>query len=240
MYYFVRHFGIHMDVKRFLAIAAMAVFFPSQTFADQLTLYFYPAPWHTHWSNPRSLTVSVFENTFLPESFPLRHSIGHASVRLKCGDREILTGMTNSDDSEEQNAILKNQEGLGVLFQTFGGRLQEPLEIQTDLDARIPERKVASLSIQISASGCARLTDYYTEYRDRGYSRSYGLTLRPRYEEGGGCSAFAVSFLDVAGLLSPEFTRAWTRTLQVPLNLIRYDDHKVSIWSLLFSLQSWS
>ena len=46
--------------------------------------------------------------------------------------------------------------------------------------------------------------EYFHEYRDRGYAQNYGLPLRPRYGEGAGCSAFAVSFLDVAGLLASD------------------------------------
>ena len=72
-----------------------------------------------------------------------------------------------------------------------------------------------SIEFKISHDTCARLMDYSREYAQLGYQNFYGLADRPRYREGGGCSAFGTSFLDVAGILDSEFENNWTRDIQV-------------------------
>ncbi len=57
---------------------------------------------------------------------------------------------------------------------------------------------------------------YLDEFTERRCFEHYGGANRSRYGEGGGCSPFATSFLDVGGLFAPEFKAAWRITLRIP------------------------
>ena len=53
---------------------------PKDSFADELTLMFYPSPHGLNWESPKTLVRSVLSNY----SSPLNHMIGHANVFLSC------------------------------------------------------------------------------------------------------------------------------------------------------------
>jgi hypothetical protein len=222
-----------------------AVFFlflsASPASAAELTLYFYPSPGGVNWESPKTLARSVMGNSLTP-SKSAKHSIGHVSVRWNCfppmGEAgEFQTGMTTATDSEERDLLLSKNVGLGILFHTFEGRLQEEREIESDLEARLENGKVSWITFEIREPSCLRLVQYYDEFRGYGYDRFYGLPLRPLYREGAGCSAFGASFLELAGVLEPEFRERWTRQISVPLDLIGDPATKkeVGILTLLFS-----
>src|SRR5690606_26051979 len=77
----------------------------------------------------------------------------------------------------------------------------------------------------------------------RGYGKMYsGLQADPLKGEGSGCSAFAVSFMRVGGLMAP-FTEEWKETVDVPLYLVGgpMTGRKVSIVKVLRSFRAkWS
>jgi hypothetical protein len=148
----------------------------------------------------------------------------------------MQTGMTTANDSEERELLLWKKIGLGILFHTFEGRLQQEREIENDLEARFKNGKVSWITFKIRELTCLRLAQYYDEYRGNEYDRYYGLPLRPLYREGAGCSAFGASFLEVAGLLEPEFRDHWTREVRVPLELIGdpSSGKEVGLMTLLF------
>jgi hypothetical protein len=125
--------------------------------------------------------------------------------------------------------------GLGVLFYNFPGRL----ETREDVERQWPERRrkgeLAAIRYQISQSTCERLLQFEREYRENGYEQNYGLPRRPRYREGGGCTAYGTSYLELAGLLTEEMRHQWSKTIRVPQDLIGAPegDRWVSVGQLL-------
>ena len=114
--------GFHTGLIRMIGAVVVAATFsvPSQASADQLTLYFYPAPRRINWSNPRTPhRQRCGKYVSSPAISAPAFDWPRARCRLKCGENEILTGMTNSDDSDESDAILNDGEGLGVLFRNI-------------------------------------------------------------------------------------------------------------------------
>jgi hypothetical protein len=206
--------------------------------AHEIVLHFYPSPAGASWRTPRSLTQSVLLNSFLPQPFPVRHAIGHVAVGVRCGGEDKpfdeLTGMTSADETEDHRLLLKEKVGLGILFHTFSGRLQDSTEVQRDIDSRLPTGGISWLRVEVSPQTCERALTYVRQFRDRGYSKFYGLPLRPRYGEGSGCSAFGASVLEVAGVLDPEFRREWWHGVDVPLTLMGNEGAPVSLLRLLF------
>jgi hypothetical protein len=66
----------------------------------------------------------------------------------------------------------------------------------------------------------ARLIEYLEAYRARDVGKIYGGAQRPRAGEGAGCSAFAVSFVELAGLLTDELAARWSHTVRIPEPLL--------------------
>jgi len=225
---------------------------------------FYPSPHGLNWKTPKTLVRSVMNNYQSHWS----HIIGHANVFVSCSntttanlvetqtllnhpdlfktkDRTyLMTGMTNSDDQEMKKIVLEEGYGFNAMFYTFKGRLYTPKEIHQELPSAVDQGTLAFMQYQISNSTCLRLLKYYQEYKARNYDSMYGLANHPRKGEGSGCSAFAISFLDVAGLLEPWHFNVWGRTLKVPAKYIGGPEtgRKVSINTLLsfFSNTSWA
>jgi hypothetical protein len=65
-----------------------------------------------------------------------------------------------------------------------------------------------------------RLMRYIESYSSLNYHTKTGVTNRPLFREGGNSTAFAVSLLEVAGLLFPEFEIKWRRDLFFPMRLV--------------------
>jgi hypothetical protein len=190
----------------------------------EMLFYFYPSP-GIDWSTPSLMA----RNATIHSALKRRRAIGHVSVRLECPEvRSILgnadgiefTGMTQSQSNEAVPLILARGYGLGILYHTFLGRLESRSDLEAELSGRLQSGKLSFLRIQISPSVCERLSTYLKEYREGDYGKGYGLYLRPLHREGAGCSAFAASFLEVGGLLSPEITEAWSRTIRIPEKIL--------------------
>jgi len=209
--------------------------------ANYLSLHFYPAPTAVNWSSPSSLARSTVFNSIVAIS----HSIGHATVEVSCDNGEhFLSGATSADDKEQNTLLFKDKIGLGILFHDFHGRLQSDREITSELTERYKTGHLGVVTYLISTSTCQRLSNYYHEYVKLGYGQHYGLSNRPRYREGAGCTAFAKSFLDIAGLNGGFEESAWARTINVPLIYIGrpWTENSVSLSSLVFpkSRTHWS
>lgn len=190
----------------------------------ELIYYVFPSPRGIDWSSPSCLTWSSLRS-LLRFKFEREHNIGHVNVEVRCSrgisvDRSVLTGMTSARRSDTSRAVLWDGMGLGALFYDFNGRLESREEVEQQWPERRKHGELAMIRYQISDSTCQRLLQFERQYRESGAERHYGLPRRPRYGEGGGCSAYGVSFLELAGLLTEEMREAWSRTIRVPEDLI--------------------
>jgi hypothetical protein len=209
---------------------------------NTLTLYFYRSPVKLNWSTPGSLT----RTTLLSGTKDLLRgqeniALGHVTVKLECEDGSSLhTAMTQEDPMESVRLLTSGNIGLGILFHRFSGRLENREEIERRLERN---RNVRFLKLALSGPTCGRLKDYAREFEAQGHSRYYGLPLRPRKGEGAGCSAFGMSFLEVAGALqtSPlrEASERWSRSLLVPKSLIGTMERRVPLPALALKSSPW-
>jgi hypothetical protein len=209
---------------------------------NSLTLYFYRSPVVLNWSTPGALT----RTTLLSGTKDLLRgqeniALGHVTVKLECADGTSLhTAMTQEDPMESVRLLTTGRIGLGILFHRFAGRLENREEIERRLERN---RRVRFLKFALSGTTCSRLMDYTREFENNGHSRTYGLPLRPRKGEGAGCSAFAMSFLEIAGALQhssvSEAAARWSRTLQVPKSKIGTPERGVSLAALSLKPAQW-
>jgi hypothetical protein len=189
----------------------------------ELTLYFYPSPWGMDWSSPQKLANCVLRNQF---NFHGR-SIGHVHVELKrpknvCQDfpEHLITGMSQKNKTEERKLLLIDQIGLGILFHDLQGTLEDHEESFQDILKRYKIGSLSFLNFLISKESFIQVHRYIEEYKKLQCDEHYGLANRPLYQEGAGCTAFAASTLEVAGILLDEFKTNWTQNLLIPKKLI--------------------
>lgn len=189
--------------------------------------------------NPKALTFTTTRNKLLGRP----RSIGHVSVMIRSEKDYVLTGMTQSNKDEGRREVLFGGYGLGILLHNFKGALEEREHLVPELEKRsVKPGWLSYLRMQTNEKINGRLLDYLSEYRKLGCDQWYGMRNRPLYGEGGGCSAFAASFLETAGLLSEEFTREWTRKFNIPHELIGgpITGKKVPVLQMLRRADRWA
>lgn len=208
-------------MKALLMVLLCSWIHVEQVLAYDLTLHLIPAPSPTNWGSPGKLTRSALKNQIIKYKGGKRHSIGHLFVELNCPNTSILTGSTSISDTEERQAIFVRGYGLGVVLKNYAGKLDDPSETRKDIDSLQSTGRSTFLRFLISESTCTRLVDYLDEYQHRGYHRIYaGLNARPLDGESAGCTAFGMSFLELAGLQVAEFEQAWIHALIMPRKLV--------------------
>ncbi len=188
----------------------------------ELTLYFYPSPYGIDWSSPRSLTLSTVLNQLNREG----RSIGHVHIELKApavnesSPLHLVTGMTQRSRAEERALLFLKNVGLGVLFHDFQGAIEQTEKAAAEIERRCRKGTISFLKFLISADTHSRALQYVHEFTESGDCAHYGLPNRPLHGEGGGCTAFSASFLEITGLMEEEFLRNWTQRIRVPHTLL--------------------
>lgn len=193
----------------------------------ELLIYVIPSRVAYDWSSPRSLHRSYVKNIKRSLLSKQNYLLGHAFVEFRSPllPGRLLTGMRSASKKESRDYVLKDHYGLAILGAGLDGRLEtgsELLEVRKDFARR---DRLAFIRLLVSEEAAARLLAFFESYISRYESPAeggvpYGGAFWPRYEdEGAGCSAFAVSFLDVAGLLR-DFFDEWVIRINIPMSLI--------------------
>jgi len=202
--------------------ALFALFVIPVASADELSLHLFRSPLGINWKTPWSLATSTLLNQVAPVGDKRAFSISHVFVEVKCDStgEHIYRGMTSVTTTEERDLLFRQKYGLGIMFHTYKGLYEKDQAILDDMAPYEGSKRKAILTYKISASTCERLIRYAHEYEQLGYGNMYsGLQADPLKREGAGCSAFAVSFLRVGGLMS-GFEQEWQQTLAVPKRLV--------------------
>lgn len=188
---------------------------------DELVFYAIPSPHGMDWESPIRLgIISGGFNQITFKEGDKKHLIGHNFMSLNRADgRRQLKGMTTVDSVEEVEVVTKHGYGFGALFTDLRGKFDDPAKIEHELDYRYGKGLVTRIRFLISPATAERMQRYMEEYAERKCHEHYGGANRPRYGEGGGCSPFATSFLEVGGLMTEEFEREWIIRLRIPLEV---------------------
>jgi hypothetical protein len=204
---------------------------------SELSLYFIPSPYGIDWSTPSTLAMTAAKNKFSFKS----HFMGHVWVEIKCENKEELTGMVAAKP-DYLYQILIERRGLGVLYHSFEGRLEDKKDIEIEKSELFKEGRINFVKFILSKNQCERAFNYATEYRKLNVGRHYGLANRPRWGEGAGCSAFGASFVDVLNILDHEMKQSWSQTVNIPLELAGppVKEETVSLLKILTHAKSWA
>lgn len=205
---------------------------------NELSLYFIPAPVRLDWSSPASLALSTLKSRL---SFKSRF-LGHVFVELKCEDKWELTGMVGQN-FDYLNQLLVNQKGLGILFHSFDGRLEDKGDVDREINelAATGER-LNFVRFKLNQGQCQRALSYLNEYREKNVGRYYGLANRPLYAEGAGCSAFGASFPDALNIMEQEMKDSWSQTVNIPLKFAGppLREEGTNILTLMMNASKWA
>jgi hypothetical protein len=229
----------HHEMMKYFLLFCL-IFLSYSAGADTLTLYFIESPFGINWRTPWHMTTSTLKNQMAPSPKGISaHTISHTYAEISCDSSgaRLLRGMTSDGNTEERDLLFKQKYGLGIIFHTFRGRLEKEEDLSRDLSYYFGKSRMSQLTIKISPEACQRMVDYAHEYETRGFGKMYaGLQADPLKGEGAGCSAFVISFMEVAGLLKP-FTNQWVERINVPLSLVGgpMTRNKVSIGKILKS-----
>jgi hypothetical protein len=191
-------------------------------FDDELTLWAIPAPLPLGltWRRPGPLV----RRTVLNEALDLNRGIGHAGVTLSCAataERPAAwwQGSVRSTGDDFRGMLLDDEAGMGILFATVPGRLEREDELQATLDLRARRGRLTWLRVGIASDTCHALLDYVAAAEAHEVNAQYGF-VRPLYQEGAGCSAFSLAFLQLAGLVEPWMREEWVFDVAIPMELI--------------------
>ncbi len=184
-----------------------------------------------NWSTPRKLLKSQIANaiTIAPQKLfaPGWHksSTGHGMIHFKCesstGPLEEWTGFSGDGDGKGTRLVFKEKAGLGVLLYEFpDGHVQSPDFVQNYIteSSKVQRHKPRFMKMPISREQCDLMACHLKAFRAV-KAPTYGFTPDPLKYEGAGCTSYATSFLQVAGLYEPEFDR-WWRKLVISSRLV--------------------
>ena len=209
----------------------------------KLTIYFIPSPRRINWTTPTTLARTILTNKLARK----RRFMGHVNIELEYEEngekKHYLTGMA----AQNLNAvplILKEKMGLGILFHSFAGKLESKEELIPELTGYFKEgnESINFIEYEIDLAAAKRVETYLHIFKEKKLDRYYGLFNSPLHAEGGGCSAFGASVLEVAGLLNQDHKHHWTRVFQVPHRLVGapLTKNKTSFFKLLLTQQDWA
>ena len=193
---------------------------------NRLTIYVIPSKVKYDWSSPHSLYKTYKKNMWRNLFGKTNYLLGHAFVDLQPAieGTRIFTGMRSASKNEKKDLVLKQHYGLAILGCDLAGRLESEEELKIKLEKFAKKGQLAYMAFLISDAATERLTEFFLSYKARIDScpsgARYGGAFYPRYkEEGAGCSAFVISFLDLAGLMKEEFDE-WLIKIDIPMSLI--------------------
>lgn len=194
----------------------------------ELAIYVIPSVVKYDWSSPHSLLhtykLNYIKNIFKKDNYIL----GHAFVEIRSplvDDNRLLTGMRSCGREEQRDLVLRENYGLTILGMDLEGRLDLHDDLAEKVERYSRKGDLAFIRIHISEGTVHRLLEFLQKYEQRLDSLGnpgpwYGGAFYPRYYgEGSGCSAFAISFLDLAGLLHEEFHN-WRIDINIPMDLL--------------------
>ena len=194
---------------------------------NELTIYVIPSTVKYDWSSPHTLYKSYLKNCirnlFKKESYLL----GHAFIELRSPlfPQGIFTGIRSASRKEQKDLVLKQHYGLSILGADTEGKFETDIDLEQKVNKFSRKGQLAFMTFYISDEAAERMIRFFKSYKadtdsNECHGVRYGGAFWPRYKgEGAGCSAFAVSFLDLAGILEDEFDE-WLVEINIPMELI--------------------
>ncbi len=205
----------------------------SSAFAAEVTLYAVKSPLILNWKTPSSLFLTALGSEL---AFGAPRSIGHVFVGYRCGEGpEVISGSTSGPSFNSRDNLLKNGHGMSVLLEDNLGELETDAMAREDIAKLAQTRRMAVMRLEISQAQCLTMQQWHKEYAARTPMIYGGVGRRPLRGEGAGCSAYAMSFMEIADAEFTTLNRLFEKTIYLPEHLLggEYGKRRVRLWSLL-------
>ena len=152
------------------------------------------------------------------------HMVGHAMIELKSAggaeSRYLLTAVSESGTGQTNDLMLRQQVGYTIALVGTRGEIQSYNHVARDIDESVEsDVRAVRLRFLVSPPAASRMFDFFAEFARRGIHERYALTAYPLDQTGAGCTSLMAAFLEVAGLLDPEWAARWRVSLRVPEEL---------------------
>lgn len=191
------------------------------SYAAEVTLYAIKSPKVLDWTTPRSLLMSTLKSY---ARVGAHHKIGHAYLGFKCdGQREILSGMTSGPGFGAKQSLFQDKVGMSVILIDNPGHFQDHNESLNDIENFSDTYRINSLSVEITNEQCLKMQEWHQTFSSQDKFIYGGVDKRPLKGEGAGCSAYAMSFFEVADIDFAFFNQEFLRTIFIPQNLLGGD-----------------
>jgi hypothetical protein len=216
-------------MKRLLIMLALT----SYAHAAEFSLYAIKSPKILDWTTVRSLISTAGRGALGGAS----HQIGHVYVGYKCdGETEVLTGMTSGKGFSSRNDLFNKGYGMSVLVNDNPGHLQGTEEVTKDIEKYIKKgNRMAIMKMQITNEQCLAMKRWHADYAARTPIIYGGVDKRPLLGEGAGCSAYSMSFIEVADVDFGFFNEKFEMTIHMPQSALggpNFGNRRVGIMSL--------
>ena len=222
---------------------------PNPDARHELTIFVIPSAVEYDWSSPHSLyhtyKLNYIKNIFKKEKYILGHAF--VEIRSPIVNDRLLTGMRSCGREQQRDLVLHEKYGLTILGMDLQGRLELHDDLAEKVENYSRKGDLAFIRVLIGEGTVHRLMEFLEKYEQRLDSLGnpgpwYGGAFYPRYYgEGSGCSAFVISFLDLAGVLQEEFHN-WNIDINIPMDLLGgpiNGNHQVKLSSIRKS-REWS
>lgn len=185
-----------------------------------VTLYAIPARSQIDFSSPSTLVWTALGNALTLHASQRKNAMGHVYIELSGPDYNVVAGSTKKKLFVSGRKELMRGYGLGILFRGIEGKLEFDRALTRDLPTHYHNGDIAFIKARISKENFDRLVHYLEEYQQRGYDTIYNGLNKPREGLGAGCSAFGLSFFEVAGIIQQGWLESWTVNVRIPDYLI--------------------
>lgn len=202
--------------------------------SDLLNIYVAPPEQPLDWSSPGSLYTSLFKSRL----FFTKRPFGSAGADLVCQDKSHSLSV-DPEKFDFIAPVLFQGKGLGFLYSAHPGViLSEEAAVAKNKDV-INTPGARFITFLINPEQCARIRDFWEEFKKNNIAKNFGLPHRPLMGEGATDTSVVVATLEVAGLLVPDQREKWERFLYLPKKLSGspLSDDYISVLSL--SGESW-
>lgn len=205
-----------------VTIILLFLLFGFQAFAQSLTIYAMPAPNPLNWKSPNRLLTSLVKNFGKKqENKPIpNRPIGHAIIELRHDDEVIMAGVTLEGWHHYMTPFFLWKQGMGIIFETVPGYIETTEDLQAEIEYRAEKGNLAYIKYLVSEDSYEFLKHYLEYYQFNGLFKGYNGLSNPLEGNGTGCTAFAISFLEIIEALDPARIPDWTVEILIPNRLI--------------------
>lgn len=205
-----------------LKTVVFAFIFSLNLFSAEMTLYAIKSPKKLNWKTPRSLLLTTALNFIkIGNGRRVRHEIGHAFLGFKCeGQEEVISGMTGGDNGDSFKNLIKHKHGMSIILEDAPGEFEYTEKAKNAIEDLSKAYRINALKVEISEDQCQQMAQWYEDYSSLPEHIYGGLDKRPLRGEGSGCSAYAMSYFEVADVDFEFFNEEFLKTIYVPKHLL--------------------